>query len=269
MKKIHELTDDQKCKLVDNRWNSSESIWDTVQKVYDANMNAYKNTPQWLQELPRKKSKVRANRIYVDMEAVINSVIANPPKPIVMPGRQTPQAKDIAAAKEKYFQIKYTERNSKETLRKGLRNLYFARLIVIKKYWDPKINDFNSKALDPRNVRFGKASTKEDDSEFAIEEISDNLTAVIRRFPKKAAQLMEMSGYTSEEDAFIFNPTIKYKEAWIRDYVICKYENIILAFSSSTAGASTGASSAGFASSAGASSGAAGASAGASTTFPV
>lgn len=229
MKKIHELSDDQKCKLVDNRWSSSESVWDIVNKTYDANLRAYTNNPQWLQELPRKKSKVRANRIYVDMEAVINSVIANPPKPIVMPGRQTPAAKDIAASKEKYFQIKYTERNSKETLRKGLRNLYFGRLIVIKKFWDPKINDFNSRAIDPRKVRFGKGSTKEDDSEFGIEEITDNLTAVLRRFPKKAPQIMQMFGYTDEETAFIENPSVVYQEAWIRDYVICKYQNLILA----------------------------------------
>lgn len=228
MIKIHELSEQQQCDLIENRWTSSESIWDIVQKTYDANTNAYKNSPAWLQELPRKKSKVRANRIFVDMEAVINSVIANPPKPIVMSGRPTPTAKELAMQQEKYFLIKYTERNSKETLRKGLRNLYFARLIVLKKFWDPKINDFNTRALDPRKVRFGKASTKEDDSEFAIEEIDDNITAVMRRFPKKADQIMKLYGFASETEAFIMNPSIKYKEAWIRDYVLFKIENIIL-----------------------------------------
>lgn len=228
MIKIHELSDQQKCDLVENRWSSSETVWDIVRKTYDANLAAYKNSPAWLQELPRKKSKVRANRIFVNMEAVINSVIANPPKPIMIPGRSTDTAKELAMQQEKYFLVKYKERNSKETLRKGLRNLYFGRLIVLKKFWDPKINDFNTRALDPRNVRFGKASTKEDDSEFSIEEITDSLTAVMRRFPKMADRIRAMRGYDSEAEAFINNPDVKYKEAWIRDYVIFKYENLIL-----------------------------------------
>ncbi len=228
MLKISELSDQQKCDLVENRWTSSESIWDMVTKTYDANLNAYKNNPDWLKDLPRKKSRVRANRIFVDMEAVINSVIANPPKPTVIPGRQSVESKDLASRQEKYFQIKYTERNSKEILRKGLRNLYFSRLIVLKKFWDPKINDFNTRALDPRKVRFGKASTKEDDSEFAIEEIEDTLSAVIRRFPKMKEKIMSLYGFEDEADVLVRNPTIKYKEAWIRDYLIFKLENIIL-----------------------------------------
>ncbi len=228
MTKISELSDQQKCDLVENRWSSSESVWDLITKTYDANLNAYKNNPDWLKDIPRKKSKVRANRIFVDMEAVINSVIANPPKPTVMPGRQTPESKELAISQEKYFQVKYTERNSKETLRKGLRNLYFGRLIVLKKFWDPKINDFNTRALDPRKVRFGKASTKEDDSEFAIEEIEDTLSAVMRRFPKMKKQIMEQQGIADEAEVLINNPTVKYKEAWIRDYLIFKMDNIIL-----------------------------------------
>ncbi len=228
MLKISDLSNQQKCDLVENRWTSSESIWDLVNKTYDMNLNAYKNQPDWLKELPRKKSKVRANRIFVDMEAVINSVIANPPKPIILAGRDTPESKELASKQEKYFLIKYTERNTKEILRKGLRNLYFGRLIVFKKFWDPKINDFNTRALDPRKVRFGKASTKEDDSEFAIEEIEDTLSAVIRRFPKMKDKIMAKYGFTDEAEVLVQNPTVKYKEAWVRDYLIFKLENMIL-----------------------------------------
>lgn len=228
MKKISELTESQQVDLVNNRWSSSDTVWDTVKKTYDANLKIYKNEPEWLLQIPKKKSKVRANRVFVNMEAVINSLIANPPKPTILPGRQTPQSKDLAIGQEKYFQIKYEERNVKEVVRKGLRNLYFSRLIVLKPFWDAKINDFNVRAVDPRKVRFNKSSTKEADSEFGIEEIDDNLLAVMRRFPKKKEALMAHFGFETEDEVLTQNPDVKYKEAWIRDHVIFTLDTIVL-----------------------------------------
>jgi len=85
MKKIADLDDKQLCKLIDNRVKSSETVWNIVNATYDRNVMAYKNKPEWLAKLARKKSKVRANRIFVNTEAVINSLISNPPKPNVLP----------------------------------------------------------------------------------------------------------------------------------------------------------------------------------------
>lgn len=228
MKKISELTDKQLCDLIENRWASSDSVWDIVQKTYDRNIKVYKNEPEWLQTLPRKKSKVRANRVFVNTEAVINSLIANPPRPNILPGRDTPESKKLAGLEEKFFLIKYQERNVKEVIRKGLRNLYFSRLIVLKPFWNSKINDFDVKAIDPRKVRFAKNSTKEEDSEFAIEEIEDLLSSVLKRFPTKSADILKQEGYETEEDVLVNNPTVKYKEAWVWDQVIFKMGNIIL-----------------------------------------
>ena len=142
MKKISEFSDSQLCNLIDNRWKSSETVWDVVERTYNINLKIYQNEPEWLTTIPRKKSRVRANRIFVNMESVINSLIANVPKPLVLPGRETPEAKELARLQEKYFQIKYTERNVKEIMRKGLRNLYFGRLIILKPFWNAKLNDF-------------------------------------------------------------------------------------------------------------------------------
>jgi hypothetical protein len=232
--KISELDDKQLATLIENRWKSSETVWDIVKKVYDANLKAYKNDPDWLKDLPRKKSKVRANRIFVDMEAVINTLIANPPKPNMLPARPTEEARLQATQKEKYFQIKYDERNVKETLRKGLRNLYLSRLIVLKPFWNAKINDFDVIAVDPRKVRIGKTATKEADSEFCIEEVSDSLSAVLRRFPAKQKEILAKHGMALGEkgeipaQVLIDNPEVTYKEAWIRDSLICKYDDIVL-----------------------------------------
>lgn len=228
MKKLHELTDAQLVKLIDNRWKSSESVWDVVERTYKANTRTYNNNPEWLEQIAKKKSKVRANRIFVNTESVINSLIANPPKPTVIPGRDTPESRALAVKQEKYFSIKYADRNVKEVIRKGLRNLYFGRLIVLKPYWDARINDFNVRAVRPIDVRFSKVSTKEDDTEFAIEEITDNLASVLRRFPLKKKEILKHFGMNDDEEVLIDNPEVKYFEAWCWDYVVFKLGNIIL-----------------------------------------
>jgi hypothetical protein len=228
MKKISELSDGKLCKLIDNRWSSSDTVWSIVNETYDTNLKIYKNDPEWLKNIPRKKSRVRANRVFVNQETVINSLISNPPRPTVINGRDTPESKKLSMLQEKYFQIKYTERNVKEVIRKGLRNLYFGRLIILKPFWNAKINDFDVRAIDPRKVRFSKTSTKEEDSEFAIEEITDSLSSVLKRFPDKKTEILKNQGYDTDEDVLVENPDVKYKEAWLWDYVIFKLDNIIL-----------------------------------------
>mgnify|MGYP001575771228 CR=1 FL=1 len=221
-------------KLVDNRWSSSDELWDQVSTIYDNNTRIYANKGTWLDNIPyiRQAWIVQANRIFVNMEAVINSLIANPPGINILPGRSGQTVQDFAMGLEKYLKKKLVDRNLKETIRKGLRNLYFARLIVIKAFWNPVIDDFDFRALDPRKVRFGKYSTKEQDSEFAIEEIEDNLCAVVSRFPDKKSELMKKFGFPEtpegEMEMYVRNPDVTYKEAWIMDHVIFKLDNIVL-----------------------------------------
>jgi hypothetical protein len=216
--------------LINNRWDSSYVLWETVDRVYKQNTNIYSNQSEWLQIIPerRRKFQVQANRVFVNMEAVINSLIANPPGINILPSRDGESAQDFARKLESYFRKKYSDLNLKEIVRMGLRNLYFGRLLVIKAFWNPTIDDFDFRAIDPRKVRFGKYSRKEQESEFAIEEISDNLCAVIARFPKKKEELMKKFGIMDEAQLYIRNPDVVYKEAWIQDYVIFKLENIIL-----------------------------------------
>lgn len=227
---ITTLDDSQKAKLVDTRWTSSSEIWDIVTRTYELNTAIYANKAQWLQNIPtkRRNSTVQANRIFVNMEAVINSLIANPPGINILPSRDGMEAQDFARKLESYFRKKYNDLNVKETVRMGYRNLYFGRLIVIKAFWNPVIDDFDFRAIDPRKVRFGKYARKEQDSEFAIEEISDNLCAVIERFPAKKEELMKKYSIVDDADLYIRNPDVVYKECWIQDYVIFKLENIIL-----------------------------------------
>lgn len=228
---ISSLKDPQKANLIENRWNSADTVWDIVKKSYETNLRVYKNTPDWVEGQNfqiKKRAKIRANRIFRDTESVINSLIANLPKPQFVPTRDTPEAKQLAMLQEKFFLKKYQDLNVKEQMRKGLRNLYFGRLIVLKPFWNKKKNDFDCITLDPRSIRVNRKSTNEENSEFIIEEITDNLVSVMALFPKKADEIMKQSGYLTIEDAYINNPEIRYKEAWIGNYVIWKYGTIIL-----------------------------------------
>jgi len=231
---IEKYDDTAKALLVESRWSSSSEIWDVVERTYTSNTAVYENKSEWLNFIPerRRRFRVQANRIFVNMEAVINSVIANLPGLNILPARDGTVAQDFARKLESYFLKKYTDLNLKEIVRMGLRNLYFARLIVLKAFWNPLINDFDFRALDPRRVRIGRYARKEQDSEFFIEEIEDNLCAIIQRFPKKREELMKKFGFTNDDageiQLYTKNPDVKYKEAWIQDYVIFKLDNIVL-----------------------------------------
>lgn len=227
---IISMKDEDKAKLVEIRWSSSSEIWDTVERIYKQNTDIYCNKAEWLKAIPQKRQiyTVQANRIFVNMEAVINSLIANPPGINILPARDGKIAQDFARKLESFLRKKFTDLNMKETLRMGLRNMYFGRLLVIKPFWNSKINDFDFRAIDPRKVRFSKFARKEQDSEFAIELIEDNLCSVVERFPKKKAELMEKYGIVDDTQLYIKNPNVTYKEAWIGDYVIFKLEEIVL-----------------------------------------
>lgn len=227
------LSDEDKAKLVEARWSSSSELWDQVGKIYKQNTAIYENKADWVNWLPfsRKRWVVHANRIFTNMEAVINSIIANPPGINILPARKGEIAQQFARNLESFFRKKYLDLNLKETFRKSYRNLYFGRLFIIKAFWNPNINDFDFRAVKPDDLRVGKTANKEQETEFAIEQIEDNLCAVIDRFPKKEKELMQKYGFTGEDgkaQLYIKNPDVKYKEAWINDYVIFKLDNIIL-----------------------------------------
>lgn len=225
---ISKFTDKQLAELVENRWASSQTMWEEIKKIYDTNTSIYENKANWVSKVPHKRPKVQANRVFVNMEAVINSIIANPSTINIVTSHDDKEAQDYARKLENFFRKKYNELNVKEVFRMGLRNLYFARLVVLKPFWNPKINDFDLRAIDPNKLRVSTKARRENDSEFAIEEVDDSLCALVARFPDKKKELMDQHGITDESDLYIKNPTVTYKECWIGDYVIFKKGGIIL-----------------------------------------
>ena len=228
---ISKLDDRQLIEVIKSRFESASSVWDTVKTVYDTNTIHYDcdpdRVPSHLQRVSAKSHKVRANRIFRDTESVINTLIANPPKPNVLPTREMEESKKISRTMERYLSQRYDDIDVKGEFRRGLRFLYFCRLIVMKPFWDSEINDFNVKAVDPRKVRFSPKSSNEKESEFAIEDIDCGILGLIARFPEKKEEILKKKGL-SEEDAMVKNPEVSYRESWIGDWRAVTFGNIVL-----------------------------------------
>ena len=103
-------------KLIEQRWASSDTLWQTVKSTYEINTKFYENKPAWIDKLPATLNKTLANRITPNMEAVINSVIANPPGINFIPGREGEESQTLARKMEGYFRKKYRDINFKETM---------------------------------------------------------------------------------------------------------------------------------------------------------
>jgi len=223
------MKDDQLIKLIENRWASSASIWDEIQKVTEANTKIYKGDCAWWNNarIPPTRPKVNSSRVFTNTEAVINALIANPPRPNVLPGRISPSAKELSSILEGYLNISYDKLNTKEVLRQGLRDLFLSRLIVLKPYWNHKTNDFDVKRVDPKKVRFSVKAKNEIESEFAIEEIDSTVAQLIAMFPDKEKDILSVTNLDAEQ-LLLQNPSCVYKEAWIGNDLFIKYKDLIL-----------------------------------------
>lgn len=185
--------------------------------------------PQYIYNMPYNRTKIRANRIFTNTEAVINSLIANPPQLELIATHQSPDAAELIANQERYFSKKYDDLNVKEQLRKGLRYLYLSRLIVLKPFWNADKNDFDVKVIDPRKIRIHSKATKEQESEFMIEDVDDTLSNLIAKFPEKKEDILKEAGLSEAqlEERIV---DITYQEAWLNygETVTWKYKNKIL-----------------------------------------
>jgi len=229
---ITKLKDGQLLRLIENRWESASSVWDTVKRVYTRNACYYdadtENPPDHLRRLPAKSHKVRSNRIFRDMESVINSVIGNPPKPNVLPAKETQESKTMAARLDRFLAQKYDDLDVKAYFRRALRFLYLSRLFVLKPFWNAKTNDFDVSVVDSRKVRFSPKATSEKDSDWVIEEIDCSITALVERFPEKKDEILKKAGFSRIEDAVIDDKEITYRESWIGDHVVRSYGSLVL-----------------------------------------
>lgn len=224
-----DLPDADLASLIENRWNSSSSVWSEIERVTKSNRLIYKGEHEWWNRvrIPPTRPRVTSNRVFTNVEAVINALIANPPKPNVIPGRLTDVSKQLATTLEGTLNVKYDQLNVKEVLRQTLRDLYISRLMVLKPFWNAQTNDIDVRRVDPKKVRFSPTAKDEIESEFAIEEIDSTVAKLIGMFPEKEKVILEGAG-VAKDRLLIDNPTCVYKEAWVGSDLCVKFKGAIL-----------------------------------------
>lgn len=226
---ILSLKDNQLIQLIENRWSSSNTLWAEVETTYKKNKAIWESDDSTVATIPRRKSKVRDNRAFLAMESVVSNLTGRPSKPNVLPGNESPESGQVATDLQDLFLEKYRVLGIKGKMRKGLRWLLLSKLIVLKNIWNNEIDDYDLKVVDPRKVRFNKKATGAYETDFAIEEIDTTMNEMLDKFPDKTDEILkQMGGKKKEVDARINNVAVVYKEAWIGDWVIYKFREMIL-----------------------------------------
>jgi hypothetical protein len=226
---VEKLDNNKLATLIDNRWNSSTDVWAEVEKAYKKNVAIWKSDDSSVATIPKRKSKVRDNRLFLAMESVIAALTARPSKPNVIPTNGKMESGQIALDLQELFLEMYKTLRTKKKIRRGLRWLLMSRMIVLKMIWDNDIDNFNVMVVDPRKVRFHKKATNSVETDFAIEEIDTNIPDMIARFPEQKEDILkQVAG--KEEDHYINNTPAVYKEAWINggEWVVYKFREKIL-----------------------------------------
>lgn len=233
---ILSLPDQKLIRLIDAKWQSSEEVFKTVEDVYKRNSLHYNDDggdksrmPLHILKVGAKSHRVRANRIFRDAESVINALIANPPRPNVnvSPGRPDEQYENVARLREKFLLRKYADLDMKGKLRRGLRFLYKSRLIVMHPFWNPQTNDIDVEVVDPRKVRVYKRATCELESDFFIWERDTTVAKLCEKYPQRTRDILKSLGM-SEEQLLLEDRDTTYREAWIGDFLIVKFQSLIL-----------------------------------------
>lgn len=225
---IASLTDSEKVNLIDNRWKDSETLWSKISESYKKNKAEWMGQPEELKSVPRAKSKVVDNRTFRATESVLNNLLGKPSKPNVIPANETDEANEIANNLQKYFLEKYKLLKIKKKVRKGLRNLFFSRIFILKAYWNKEIDDFDFITKDPRNIRIRKMASTIYDTDFVIEEVEESISNILSMFPENSELLKQKLSVVSGKEVFLNDRKIKYKEAWINGYVLYSYGSILL-----------------------------------------
>lgn len=227
---ISALKDEQLIQLISNRWESGSTIWGVVENCYKKNKAMWENKPEGDDNIPKNKSNIKDNRIFLAVESVISALTGKPSKPnIVLGGGDPEEGKKISTDLHDYILEEYNQLKIKKKVRQAIRNTLFSRLFVIKVLWDNALDDFNVVNVLPTNVRFSKNATDIDSSEFGIEKVTKSVMEIIALFPDKEAKILEKLSM-KKEDAIIQNPDMTYYEAWLDygQYMAVKYEDIIL-----------------------------------------
>jgi hypothetical protein len=232
--KISEIASEQKqTQFIENLWKEGDTLFSLVGKELERNKKIWQNNPEWLSEVPRKRSKARDNRLWRAMEKVISTVSARPSKPNVENILSSEKGRELSNDLQDVFLQKYHDLGMKGKIRRALRYLFLSKFFCLKVVWLNDRDDFDVIVVDSRKVRVRKNSTGMHDTDFVIEEIEDALvSSLLEKFPKKRDEILVSVGVGTEKGAeekiFVENMKASYFECWYGGEVIYKLKDKIL-----------------------------------------
>ena len=225
---VENLTDNEKVTLLDNLWDNGHDLWDNVKKQYEKSHQIWENNPDWLEEVPRRRSKARTNRTFLAIEGVINILTGRASQPNVLNAVETDEAPELANDLQEVFLEKYRQLKIKEKMRRALRFLFLSRFMCLKIIWDNDKDDFDVLVRDSRLIRVSKSATSMSDTDYAIEHVTNvSLKKLLGKFPEKKEDILKDVGYV-DKDVLVKPIDVDYYEAWVDDYVIYKFRDKIL-----------------------------------------
>jgi len=219
---ISNLSDTRLKRLINNRWTSLDKSSAIITETYKKNKRVWQNDDSVVATIPRKKSRVRDNRVFLAVESVIGNLTGRPSKPNVLPGNESPESGQVATDLTDVFLEKYRTLKLKKKVRRGLRWLLLSRKIVLKNIWNNDKDDFDLAVVDPRSIRFSENGD-------VVEQIDTDIDTMLDRFPDKVEEILKKAGGRKNEiDARIKNDPVSYKEAWLGDWVVHEFRGEIL-----------------------------------------
>lgn len=234
--KVSALSEPQQVQLVEKLWDEGREMWDLVSKDLEKNKKNWQNFPAWLDEVPRKRSKARDNRLFRAAEKIFATLCARPSAPNVINILTSKDAAQLSTDLQKIFTQKHQDLGIKNKIRRALRYLFLSRFFCLKVFWDKNRDDFDVAVLNSKNVRVNRKATSMFDVTFAIEKIPDILLVdLIDKFPDKREVILKEAGYKvgkdgeTEKQLLVENKEVEYFEMWKDGEVVYKFQSKILA----------------------------------------
>jgi len=220
---------DEELVVLANKWmQDAESYHDTLKTIQDKNAKYYFGNQTDMEEIPRYKSNVVENRIFMGIETVVPIITANTPQFVAMPAQETEGSAKASNAVQEILKINYEQRRVRQKLAVAVRHMLLFRFGVLKVYWDETIDDVNVKYVRPQRIWIPKYGENVDGIPAIIEKVDMDYDEIEEIFGTEGLKKVKDKPADDAEDKEDVNRTVTIWECWTNDFVFWKYGNEIL-----------------------------------------
>lgn len=211
-----------------NAWmRESDSLYETLQPVWEQNLEYYKGNQTSVALIRGKFSKAVENRIWMAVETMIPIATSRLPDIVVKSDEEDEKAQLDALALQDVLAYHMERVQIQAQAERFLRDMIVKRYGVFKPFWDKEGDDVGVTVVDPRRIRLPKYGKTVDDLAFIIEELEISYSQASSFFgEEKAKELLESSEPDSEHKKR--KATFTVLEVWTNAFVAWRVGSEIL-----------------------------------------